>query len=115
MPVPDDFDFETWADEARNKPVERPTTVIVTENPQEAKPAEPEPYDGIEALHALVASTTGEPVPSWVIEDRALIKFAKELWEAAYDQGAEDLAQCCGCSGGASTPNPFKEIYADDE
>lgn len=112
MPVPDDFDFDHWAEtvELKTKPA-KAAPLQEFEKPQ----PEPEPeYDGIQALHDLVAANPGDPI-NWVISDRALVEFAKKLWEAAYDQGTEDLSQCCGCSGGASTPNPFKEIYESDD
>lgn len=70
---------------------------------------EPEPFDP-------EAELRGAAVDVWTFEGAdmaALREFAHDLWERAYNQGAEDVSSCCGCTG-KHTPNPFDDKEADN-
>lgn len=110
MPVPDDFDFEAWAETA--EPRKKPDTVLPTD--KSLKPAEPEPaYDPQEDFESLLEVLSEEIYENegvrLSIGREAIWAFANRIWSAAEEAGYQDVAQCCGCSGSDKELNPFKE------
>lgn len=117
MPVPDDFDFDTWAEtvELKTKPA-KASPLQEFEKPQ----PEPEPpYDPQEDFESLLETLSEEIYESegvrLTIGREAIWAFASRIWDAAEEAGYQDVAQCCGCTGSDKELNPFKERRESDE
>lgn len=114
MSVPDDFDFDLWADMAHEMKLKgvKPETVLPSD--ESLKLAEPEsPYDPQEDFESLLETISEEIYENegvrLSIGREAIWAFASRIWEAAEDAAAEDISKCCGCSGSDKELNPFKE------
>ena len=118
MPVPDDFDFDNWADMARELKLKgaKPEAIPAEDMP---KPAEPEPYDPREDFESLLETLTEEIYENegvrLSIGREAIWAFASRIWDAAEEATYEDISKCCGCTGSDKELNPFKEKRATNE
>ena len=115
MPVPEDFDFDAWAEtvELKTKPAEAAPL-------QEFEKPEPEPeYDPREDFESLLETLSEEIYEAegvrLTLGREAIWAFASRIWDAAEDATAEDISKCCGCSGSDKELNPFKERRESDE
>jgi len=118
MPVDDNFDFENWASTAKIDLSKSGARIekIAEMNP----PSEPEPeFDPAEALNEVLDAISEEIEEAegvrLTLGREAIRRFAEKVWEAAEDATAEDIGQCCGCSGSNLVLNPYKERDESDE
>lgn len=80
----------------------------------EMKRPEPEPIDPADLNRMVVETDADLVVLSDPVRHQGVLRqFAKELWDLAYNQGAEDVSLCCGCTG-KTTPNPFDPEEPDN-
>jgi len=118
MPVDDNFDFESWASTAKIDLSKSGARIekIAEMNP----PSEPEPpfdpeqalSDALDALYEEIEEAEGVRL---TVGEEIIRRFAEQVWDAAEEAGANDIAQCCGCSGSNLVLNPYKERDESDE